>query len=448
VQFLVRKEISMAKHPDWSIKDPSWSKTDYWTAQPTNDDIGRGYWTHTESSNPNIVGNSGVRSYTKTPGFLSPMRKAMIKPLAYSANYYEARADREQREVEMRLYAYSPPGGGPAVQVPYVFQNSTTISHNSFALGFRKGSYDASSVDRRATDKLLENLKDQKFNAPQAFAEREQTMKTVTGAAKTVASALTNLRKGNFAGAAKAFGIKPPKRGQRRFNRDFANDSANAIGDGWLALQYGWKPLLQDVYGASETLAQASLGPENKNSVYSVTSGQSRKSLELSQRVVNDNSGYTGYDSTLYTCKGFYLVRYGVRYVRSSPPVSSLAKLGILNPAQLAWELVPYSFVVDWFFPIGNWLGGLDASAGLTFESGYRTTLLKTDATSTRTRSITKNGSLASSFTIWDSEMEKETRMDRSTLGSFPSAPAPRFKNPLSYSHLASAMALLKQFKR
>lgn len=438
----------MAKRENFSIKEPSWTTNHYWTAQPTNSDPGRGYWTDTRSDNPNIVGSRGTFSYVKTPGFLNPKRNQLVRPLSYTLDMYEAHADRSQYQQEIRLYAVSPGGGAPVVQVPYMYQNSTVNSHNIFAIGFITGEYDAASVDRRATGKLLENLKDQKVNVAQAFAEREQTVKTVTSAIKSVASAITNLRKGNFAKAAGAFGIKPPKRGQRRFNRDFANDSANAVSNGWLALQYGWKPLLQDVYGAAETLAQASMGPENKNSIYSITSGQSRKSLDQRKLTVNSNPGWSGYDSTLQTCEGFYLVRYGVRYVRSSAPTSSLAKVGILNPALLAWELTPYSFVVDWFLPIGNWLGALDATAGLSFESGYRTQLLKRVSSSTQTQAIVRNPPYnASSFTNI-SQIEKVVQMQRSTLGSFPSAPAPRFKNPLSTSHLLSAMALLKQSRK
>lgn len=437
----------MAQHPNWATKDPGYTIVSYWTATPSSSNPNAGFWTNTRDNSPNYVRDSGSRSYSVTPGFNSPSRSQLVKPLNYSATYETTFADSEQHQYETRLYTVSPPGNVPPYGVVYVYQDSSTITHNSFQLGFRVPTYNASSVADRATKKLLEVLKDQKVNVAQAFAEREETVKTVTQSAKTIASVLTNLHKGNFSGAAKALGISPPKRGQRRFNKAFANDSANAVGNGWLALQYGWRPLLQDTYGAAETLAQASLGPENKNSVYSKSHGQSRFPLALSQRVVNSNPGWTGYDSTVFSCNGFYLSRIGVRYSRASAPVSSLAKLGILNPLQLAWELVPYSFVVDWFLPIGDWLGGLDASAGLAFESGYRTNLLKYEATSIRSQSIKKDSSSAvSNFTAQESK--RFVQISRVTLSSFPSAPAPSFKNPLSFSHLASAMALLKQFKR
>lgn len=433
----------MAKHPDWSRTEPSYFIQRYWTSQATPSNPGAGFWTDTRSdSSPTIV-DSGTRTYQVTPGWANPGRSTLVKPRSYTAAYRRSGAHYLQRNTEYRTINTS---GGP---VRYLYSDSTTEAFNLFPLSFRQGEYDPASVLRKATEKLLENLKDQKVNVAQAFAEREETAKTVYQTAQTIARVLSSLHSGNYKKAAQALGIKPPKRGMRKFNSSYANDAANAIGNGWLSLQYGWKPLLQDVYGAAETLAQASLGPENRNSIYASSFGQNRKPLTLSQSVTNSTSGFSGYDVTSYKCKGFYLARVGVRYTRSSAPVSSLSKLGILNPVALAWELVPYSFVVDWFLPIGNWLNGLDATAGLSFESGYQTTLLKYESTTMRVQDIQRiTPDVTTTFGNLIQEFSSRTDMQRITLSSFPSMPAPRFKNPLSFSHVASAMALLKQFKR
>jgi hypothetical protein len=44
--------------------------------------------------------------------------------------------------------------------------------------------------------------------------------------------------------------------------------------------------------------------------------------------------------------------------------------VGLLNPATVAWELVPYSFIADWFVPVGDYLTGLTADCGLVFKGG------------------------------------------------------------------------------
>jgi hypothetical protein len=35
-------------------------------------------------------------------------------------------------------------------------------------------------------------------------------------------------------------------------------------------------------------------------------------------------------------------------------------QLGLLDPATVLWEIIPYSFVVDWFLPIGSYLDNLN----------------------------------------------------------------------------------------
>jgi hypothetical protein len=45
-----------------------------------------------------------------------------------------------------------------------------------------------------------------------------------------------------------------------------------------------------------------------------------------------------------------------------------LNQLGLINPASVAWELVPLSFIADWFGTIGLWLGGFTDFVGLSMN--------------------------------------------------------------------------------
>lgn len=47
------------------------------------------------------------------------------------------------------------------------------------------------------------------------------------------------------------------------------------------------------------------------------------------------------------------------------------SQLDLVNPLSLGWELVPFSFVLDWFIPVGNMLEALTAHAGLVFVGGH-----------------------------------------------------------------------------
>lgn len=436
---------------NWERKERAYDNQIFWTSTHTISNPNSGYWTtRTLEYSPQIV-DSGTRSRSFTPNFFSTGRN-YTPPLNYSASFQKKSSYSSSRSVYYTLQS------AQTGQVWVLSTDSTSFKFNVFQyspiLDPTSDSIVRQVQSDKAVNKLLENLKDSSINIAQAYAEREETIKTVTNTIKTVASTLTNLRRGNFAGAAKALGIKPPKRAGRRFKQSYAsaetaNDVANAVTGGWLALQYGWKPLLQDVHGAAELLAKINLHGENPNTIYAVASGRSfRKFKDRKAEVSNPGSNVRGYSQTIKTMDASIAYLYKVRYSRSSPTLKSLASVGITNPALLAWELVPYSFVVDWFLPIGNWLSGLDAAAGLTFQNGFRSRLCKYQATVNETVSLSYVDR-PSSYTSSDYEARYETvTMDRSLLGNFPSAPAPRFKNPLSMSHLASAISLLKQFKR
>jgi hypothetical protein len=124
---------------------------------------------------------------------------------------------------------------------------------------------------------------------------------------------------------------------------------------------------------------------------------------------------------------------------------NKMSQLGLNSPVSLAWELIPYSFVVDWFLPIGQALEDLSKFEGLVFDSGYKTQLTKTYISvifnsdefvqeapgfSTRRRN-TGNGS------------EELVKMDRTILTDFPKPNFPRLKNPITLIHAANAAALL-----
>lgn len=70
-------------------------------------------------------------------------------------------------------------------------------------------------------------------------------------------------------------------------------------------------------------------------------------------------------------------LRAKARFTVRNSSVKSLVQLGLTNPAEVAWEVVPFSFVIDWFIPVGNFLSSLDSLVGvqdLTVCRGYKTT--------------------------------------------------------------------------
>jgi len=71
------------------------------------------------------------------------------------------------------------------------------------------------------------------------------------------------------------------------------------------------------------------------------------------------------------------VVRYGADITVSNPYLSLATRLGLTNPAVTAWQLLPGSFLVDWFIPVEQFLSQLSDFWGLDVTRSYSTTFQK-----------------------------------------------------------------------
>jgi len=122
-----------------------------------------------------------------------------------------------------------------------------------------------------------------------------------------------------------------------------------------------------------------------------------------------------------------------------------MSQTGFLNPINLVWEILPFSFVVDWFLPIGPYLEAASAFNGLEFVDGSQTQFTRANTVS----AVDFEGSSAGNPTQWAYEHARfyaeYVVLDRVKLVSFPSLTFPSFKNGLaSIEHASNGLALLK----
>lgn len=128
-------------------------------------------------------------------------------------------------------------------------------------------------------------------------------------------------------------------------------DAPNA----WLAFHFGVEPLLKDVHDLVVRLGQAP-----KPMLVSVSKSQTL------------NYSFNRYGQNLQESYKQH-VRIAAAVTRIHENVSLLNDLGLVNPASIAWELVPFSFVVDWFYPVGSYLNSMSDLLGYKIENPYRT---------------------------------------------------------------------------
>lgn len=141
-------------------------------------------------------------------------------------------------------------------------------------------------------------------------------------------SKLSSLIKGDVPNSVKR--MKPSKR----------------LASGYLEVMFGILPLMSSVHTAVNAYGNGILTKGHKVSKVSGT-----KRLDLSKTFDPSQLSNLGRATISGTVK--------------NPNIATLNQYGLLNPAMMAWQRLPYSFVIDWFLPIGTILGSLTAEAGL-----------------------------------------------------------------------------------
>jgi hypothetical protein len=128
-------------------------------------------------------------------------------------------------------------------------------------------------------------------------------------------------------------------------------------------------------------------------------------------------------------------------YALSDATLAEFSSLGLINPLEIVWELLPYSFVVDWFLPIGNWLSSMTADAGFTFQGGSLSCMSKVKSDGVKDV-VWLNHPTAQASGATPVLTGQSFNFVRTCYASSP-VPGLYFKNPLSATHIANAMALL-----
>jgi hypothetical protein len=213
------------------------------------------------------------------------------------------------------------------------------------------------------------------------------------------------------------------------------SSGAKLLADLWLEYRYAWLPLIGDV---DSSLKAYSRYLEKHPKISSVTA-TSRKKVESYAEVVFFNFDVGNAKRKYYTTSTT-VFKIGIEYKIDALATNILSGLGLTSPAALAWELTPFSFVVDWFLPIGPALTAFSAFEGLGFLKGYKTYFTRRE-----TRLIIDaSGKALDYFCVFKGD-SKGTRIlvNRTVLTNFPSTKLPRLKSPLSLIHAANAAALV-----
>lgn len=196
--------------------------------------------------------------------------------------------------------------------------------------------------------RLVSKVRGHEFNMAVEAAQGGQTVSMVVSTLTSLGRAVRAAKRGDLRKACYALSVQPRK--QKFTSRD--------ISGRWLELQYGWLPMLSSVYEACSAYAAIN---------------ERRRSVVVAKKSISGR--YNGAQSPNYSGMGTWRYRKRIQY-EMTEKLSVARSLGLLDPLSVAWELIPFSFVIDWFIPIGTWLDNLSVIPFL--EGRSLTTITRT----------------------------------------------------------------------
>lgn len=203
------------------------------------------------------------------------------------------------------------------------------------------------SFRNRIITEAYAKLNDKKVDFGVALAEATKTANTVLSLADDFARAMIAIKKGDLTTLASVFGASSKKLGKPK----------TSLSERWLQYQYGIKPLVSDLAGMCELHNQTL---ENGKGKFI----QAKRSLTETTPEVEDIIDSSYIFRSKATIGGTVRLRAKV----SDEDLRQLTINGLTDYKAIVWELVPWSFVVDWAFPIGTFLAAKEATAGLQME--------------------------------------------------------------------------------
>lgn len=189
--------------------------------------------------------------------------------------------------------------------------------------------------------------------------EGRESVTMMTSSLQKFVNATRHLRRRDFGGFLRNLN-ELPRSARRASARKF---NQGDLSGSFLAAHLGWEPLIKDIYSASQGIADI---PDKPGRITARRIGPKRTVLidgGMSDRPPIGDRKITVAQKTQ--------VRLILDVTR---PPTFAQRFGMDNPFLIAWELVPLSFVADYFLPIGNVIENMGFISGTWGMKGWRKT--------------------------------------------------------------------------
>nr|APG77125.1 hypothetical protein [Beihai levi-like virus 33] len=204
---------------------------------------------------------------------------------------------------------------------------------------------------RNAINDAYGNIDEGDLEALVMTGEARQTLSHLAETVTRLIKLFKNIRSGNW----KTLAPKTLKRFRQAKSLRPSTKQIDFLQDAWMEARYAWRPLVYDVNGIIKyARGDHALSKRQTFRGFTGDSGSTDDKFEVT--IGGDNCVVE------YTLQTKRSVRAGV-LCEARSDLTSTNHLGLMNVAKAGWDLVPYSFILDWFINISGTLYYLNPNA-------------------------------------------------------------------------------------
>lgn len=211
----------------------------------------------------------------------------------------------------------------------------------------------------RAHEALIQAIhSNAKASLGQTAVEWNKTLSTVASTVETVLETIYLARKGRWADVAKVVADVDAYGPNSKRYIDL-KDPAKSVANKWLTVTYGLAPTIQDARDACNVFGRPFVFGGRK--AYGRSFGTASKGI----------GDLNGYNDFTFERAAFVSCEVGAIVRVTNPNLLLASELGVINPALIAWQVTPWSFLVDQVIDISSYLSSLTDEMGFGIESSY-----------------------------------------------------------------------------
>lgn len=283
----------------------------------------------------------------------------------------------------------------------FIFGPLVAVS-DSLNFGSYPDAVNVANLQKLATLGLLQRLNPVKSQTLVMAAEADKTVAMILDRAKKLAAFYAAFRKVDVKALIHLSG-KPPRRLPKRvvvwdnegnpiMRRNgkpsvlYAHKRARVVETSRLTdaarleleYRYGWTPLVHDIVDSLKAINAELLRNDlvKRDFLRSFEQRGAQNSIVTPLHHSGSGGDFRGTQTLTHKVVVKAYAKY--RFEETGGLASRLQEFGIFDVPRTLWDLVPLSFVADWFIPTGDWLAAVTPKVGLNvIESGVVTTTEK-----------------------------------------------------------------------